>query len=611
MNFLRKINRLLRLTHRKQLIFLSIFMIISGFFEILGVSSIMPFIGIVVDPKMVNQNRWLVFLYDKFGFDSSIHFLMFLGFLILSIICISNAIVAFTMWRILNFSFILGKDLSETMFGAYLNFPYQFFLNRNSSDFIQNTVWEISRVVTGVVIPCLTIVARLIIAFSILGLLVWINPFIAMLSGLILGGSYSVIYLLARKSLSKIGIEITNSNFLRNKIAYETFGGIKDIKILGREYEFFEKFKIPINKYSRAQAKSQMIFQLPRYALETLAFGGIILIVIFELNSGKNLSSTLPMISVYALAGYRLMPTLQQIFANISNVRFNIIAVDQILKDLDSLPHFHHSKMISVPRPIKNPMPFSQKIVLDNVDFRYLGRNDAVLDNVSLTIPAKTTVGIVGSTGSGKTTLLDILLGLLMPISGRILVDGVDVGDETRRNWQANIGYVPQQIMLLDDTVLNNIAFGIPEMSIDKEKVEKASKLAHLHDFVVEELQNGYETEIGERGIRLSGGQRQRIGIARALYHDPPVLVLDEATSALDNMTENVIMEAIKTLSRQKTIIMVAHRLSTVRECDILYFIEKGKIVDKGSFNDMVKRNKFFKIISNELENQSSKTIIE
>jgi ABC-type multidrug transport system fused ATPase/permease subunit len=590
---LKQLNALLTSTHRKRLALLSILVLLSGIAEIVGIASIMPFMGMVVSPDVVVHNHYLSFLYHYFSFSSTTTFLRFIGVIVLSIMLVSNLISALTIWGVLQFSFSLGKDLSNKMFSSYLNHSYVFFLNRNSSELVQNILWEIGRIVNGILIPLLTIYSKIVVAASILGLLVWMNPQLALVAGLVLGGAYSLVFFLVRKSLSKSGNEVSVENAKRTQIAYETLGGIKDIKLLGRERDFYDRFQKPIELYALYQSRSQMISLLPRYALETLAYGGIIVIVIYLLAVQKSASHTLPMMALYALAGYRIMPALQQIFANLASVRFNISAVERITKDLKTLSPQKDGDP-PVPSPETTPLPFTGSISLENIVFRYTDRPEPVLKGVSLSIKANTTIGIVGSTGSGKTTTLDILLGLLEPESGRLIIDGIPISKENVRSWQANIGYVPQQIMLMDDTIERNIAFGIPDDKVDREKVVKAAKLAHLHDFIEKELEKGYGTEIGEKGVRLSGGQRQRIGIARALYHEPSVLVLDEATSALDNITENVIMEALHTLSRQKTILMVAHRLTTVRECDWIFVMENGHLSDQGTYQELLSRNTIF-----------------
>ena len=596
MTSLRQAYALLSPSHRRGLLVLATLMLLSAIFEMAGIASIMPFMSMVADPGIVDHNHWLSLTYHRFGFDSPRSFMIFLGFVVLEVLFLSNLIAALTVWSILRFSFTAGRDLAQKMFSVYLNHPYVFFLNRNSSELVQNTLFEMGRTVNNVLIPLLTILARSTIALSILILLFSVNPSLALVAGTLLGGAYGLVYFGVRKTLARSGQEISRENARRTQVAYETFGGIKDIKILGREKTFFDLFQKPVERYALLQAQTQMISLLPRYALETMAFGGIIGIVLYLLSTGENLSTTLPLISLYALAGYRLMPALQQIFANWSTVRFNISAVERISRDIEALPE--NAQKQEVPPPATRRLSLQTAIELDRVTFHYPGREEAVLDDLSLVIPARTSIGLVGSTGSGKTTTLDILLGLLEPTGGSLKIDGQPVNRTNVRQWQATIGYVPQQIMLLDDTVLKNIAFGIPEQEIDRDKVVQAATLAHLHDFVTSDLREGYDTPIGERGVRLSGGQRQRIGIARALYHEPSVLVLDEATSALDNITENVIMEALNTLARDKTVIMVAHRLTTARECDTIVVLDRGRVVDSGTYDALLERNDFFRMLA-------------
>ena len=592
-----RLYRLLSPAHRKRLWGLGFLVLLSGLSEIGGIASIMPFMGMIVDPRLALENHWIALLHRQLPLPPT-DFMMALGGMVLLVLLLSNLVSALTVWSILRCSFAAGRDLSKTMFAVYLNHLYLFFLNRNTSELAQTTLFEIGRVVNNILIPLLTVLSRTAIALFILALLVWVNPPIALMAGGILGGAYVAVYLLVRRTLVRTGHEISRENSRRFQVASETFSGIKDIKILGREKAFFDLFSAPVERYSLFQSKSQMISLLPRYAMETLAFGGIIVIVLALLKSGGSLAKTLPLISLYALAGYRLMPTLQQIFANWALIRFNLPAIDKVVGDIESLPGEGGTGeaffLPSVPEAVETPLPFHEEIRLSGVSFAYPGREELVLDRLSLSIPANASVGIVGSTGSGKTTTLDIFLGLLEPAEGDLLVDGIPVTRENRRRWQANIGYVPQQIMLIDDTVKNNIAFGIPADQIDEAKVERAARLAHLHDFILSELPDGYGTGIGERGVRLSGGQRQRIGIARALYHDPAVLVLDEATSALDNLTETVIMEALATLSRQKTILMVAHRLTTVRDCDFIVVLERGRVADIGSYDELLERSALF-----------------
>ena len=323
--------------------------------------------------------------------------------------------------------------------------------------------------------------------------------------------------------------------------------------------------------------------------MEILAFGGILAVVLYLMRNSGGLQGALPVVALYALAGYRLMPALQSLYVNFTALRFIGPTLDHLHKDLVMLP----------PPPARRdaavPMRLDREIVLENIIYQYPRAARPSLSDLNICIPAHSTVGLVGATGSGKTTTVDIILGLLQQQSGRLLVDGVGISSQNRRNWQSSIGYVPQAIFLADDSVAANIAFGVAEHHIDYTAVERAARIANLHDFVVEGLPDGYRTSVGERGVRLSGGQRQRIGIARALYHRPSLLILDEATSALDNLTEQVVMEAVRNLGREITIILIAHRLTTVRECDRIFLLDKGSVAAVGNYRELVDSNEAFR----------------
>jgi ABC-type multidrug transport system fused ATPase/permease subunit len=324
---------------------------------------------------------------------------------------------------------------------------------------------------------------------------------------------------------------------------------------------------------------------LPRFAFETIAFGAILLIAVYLIAMRRDMSAVIPVISLYAFAGYRMMPAFQHIYAGITQIRFHSGALDLLSEDL--------ARTAPLPPESTPALPFQREIVLRDVSFAY-PQTSAALRTVSLSIRANTTVAVVGASGAGKTTLIDVLLGLLRPQTGDIRVDGVDIDNSNVRAWQRNIGYVPQQIYLVDDSVAANIALGVPPEHIDRAAVEHAARIANLHDFIIGSLPNHYDTVIGERGIRLSGGQRQRIGIARALYADPSVLVLDEATSALDGVTESAIMEALGALAHKKTIVIIAHRLSTVEKCDVIYLMNEGRVVGQGSFAALRRESPLF-----------------
>jgi ABC-type multidrug transport system fused ATPase/permease subunit len=337
-------------------------------------------------------------------------------------------------------------------------------------------------------------------------------------------------------------------------------------------------------------AASSIVNDIPKYLIETIAIGGILGVIIIMIHSGGKIDDFLPTLTVYVFGSYRLLPLLQKMFRAIANIKFNFPILENFYQDFNSLP----SGKGIIDSNIQK-MNFNETIKLENILFSYPASNQVIIKNQNIIIKRNTSVAIVGPTGCGKTTLVDIVLGLLEPQSGGIFVDNQQVDDTNRMSWQKNLGYVPQSIFLTDDTIRSNIAFGINPKDIDDETVIDSAKMANIHDFIENELQDKYNTVIGERGIRLSGGQRQRIGIARALYHNPPVLILDEATSALDSLTENAIIDAIKNLSRKKTIIMIAHRLTTVKNCDVIYLMDKGVIVDHGNFDELYSKNQSFK----------------
>jgi ABC-type multidrug transport system fused ATPase/permease subunit len=355
------------------------------------------------------------------------------------------------------------------------------------------------------------------------------------------------------------------------------------------------RFDGPSLRYAKHTATQHIIGKMPRFLMEILAFGGMLLVILYLMKNHDGFSEIIPILALYTLAAYRLMPALQQVYSQVTTLRFSISALNILHDDLELL---NQPGIEELPLQEAKPLGINQHISLSDVNFQYPGQEGSAINGINLNIPVKTTVGFVGSTGSGKTTIVDIILGLLQPNSGRVIVDNILINSENIRAWQKTIGYVPQQIYLSDDTIAANIAFGNDPNSIDYEAVESAARIANIHEFIVEKLPNGYHTKVGEQGVRLSGGQRQRIGIARALYYNPKVLIFDEATSALDSVTERSVMEAVHRLGQKKTIIMIAHRLSTVRECDCIYILEDGKIEDQGNFDELIERNASFKSMS-------------
>ncbi|MCK5013480.1 MAG: ABC transporter ATP-binding protein [Candidatus Omnitrophica bacterium] len=559
--------------------------------DMVGIASIFPFLNVMTNPDVIQENPQLKWAYNYFNFNNKDSFLVALGIAAFVLLIVNNLLRAGISIVLIRFSYLKRYTLSKLLLEKYLYEPYAFFLNRNTSELTAYLASEIAQIVSGILIPCLQVFARALMALLIIILLVVVNPVVASVVIVVIGGGYIIMYGLVRKTLSHLGAEMTKHNKKIYKALSEAFGGIKDIKVLNREEIFIDKFIASVKRSNDCFCWKYIIFQMPRYAFEILVFGGMLFIVIFIVVIQDNYQNVVPIIGLYAFAAYRLMPTLQQIYQDIANIRSSLFALNVVYQDYMTCSGKPETNLIRRDQKFS----FSKEIKFQNVSFQYPKAQEPVIGNLNITIKANTTVGLVGGSGAGKTTLTDILLGLFRPQQGEIIVDGQIINQENLRQWQANIGYVPQHIYLCDDTVTRNIAFGVSDEEIDRKAVQRAARLSSIHDFVVQELPNGYETEVGERGVRLSGGQRQRLGIARALYHSPSLLVFDEATSALDGITEDIILEAIHNLAHKKTIILIAHRLSTVKECDIIYMLSHGKVVDQGAYDELLSKNQQFR----------------
>jgi ABC-type multidrug transport system fused ATPase/permease subunit len=574
---------------RRRLGMLLVALTVMAGIEVVGVSSILPFLAVAAKPDTIFSNHYLNWVYDKMGTTTTNQFLILLGVAAVCALILRNGFHAITQYLLVRFTAMRKHALSSRLFAKYLRKDYVYFLDHNSASLSRNILTEATQVVRGILVPCMDVAARGIASLAIVLLLVVVNPQLAIVSMLVLGGLYTVIYLIVRRKLASSGKERLVANTERFKTAAEAFGGIKDVKLLGKETVFLRKYAQPSKAVATSEAYNELVGNFPKFVLETVTFGGIIAVVLYLLVSGGTMGEALPIIGLYAIAGYRLMPSLRSLFTDVATVRFNRTALEVLYRDLTELNQ--ESPRVA---PKKRITPSSQ-IEFRDVSFTYPNTSIAVIHNQTLRIEANTTVGLVGATGCGKTTVVDILLGLLKPERGSLLVDGVEIGPHNLSEWQASLGYVPQTIYLSDDTMAKNIAFGIPEAEIDPKAVERAARTANLHDFVVNELPKGYDSVIGERGIRLSGGQRQRIGIARAVYHEPAVLVLDEATSSLDGITESAVIEAIAGMAHSKTIIMIAHRLTTVKDCDLIYLLEKGRVVAHGTYARLMERSTVFR----------------
>jgi ABC-type bacteriocin/lantibiotic exporter with double-glycine peptidase domain len=420
------------------------------------------------------------------------------------------------------------------------------------------------------------------VTLAIITLLVLTDPKLALIVGFSLSIIYGLFFYSIRRYISRIGKKRLVNNQLRFVTVSEAFGAAKEIKIGGLEENYIERFSIPAKIFARTTTSNRVLGQLPHFFFEAVAFGGVMLMILYLMSQKGSFNEALPIISLYIFAGYRLLPSIKEIYGSFVSITFVGPSFDKLHEDMKNLKSFNSIQD-------KGTLSVNKDIVLKNVNYNYPNASRTTLKDFNLIIPAKSTVGLIGTTGSGKTTTVDIILGLLEPEKGVLEIDGKIITQQNVKSWQRSIGYVPQNIYLSDDTVSANIALGAKPEEICQKTIEKVSKIANLHEFVVKELPKKYQTTIGERGVRLSGGQRQRIGIARALYHNPKVLILDEATSALDNNTEQAVMDAVDNLSKEVTIILIAHRLNTVKRCDKIYLLEKGKIKTQGKFEDLIK----------------------
>ncbi len=567
--------------------------LVLGLLEVAGIASIMPFMQLVSDPSVIQDNEFLGSIYAWAGFKDERSFLIAVGLGVLILLTAANAMQIAVIWISQNFVWKNTHLISTRLLTAYTNQSYEFFLGRNSADLGNKLLSEVDQVARAALLPIVQLVAKGFVALAIIALLVFVDVLLALIVAVSLGAIYAIVYLKSRSYLSRIGKLRLAANRGRFKSAGEAFGNVKMIKATGTEKYFVKRFARASKVFTSVQPRARLIAQAPINIVRSVAFGGILLIILYLLAVEGNLKDAIPILSLYALAGYKLMPSLQHVFQSVSTLRFQKPALEAVHADLfgEGLPRRFNEPS----RVYSRPLRLEREIRLDTLTFSYSGHEDEAVKGVSLVIPCGTTVGIVGPTGSGKSTLVDCLVGLLAPTKGRLIVDGEVITEDNARSWQRSVGYVPQEVVLYDDTITRNIVFGSEEDEIDLNRVRMAARLANIDDFITSALPEAYETRVGERGVRFSGGQRQRIGLARALYRDPHVLVLDEATSALDGITEDAVMSAIDGLDHEVTIIMVAHRLSTVRACETIYLMDRGHLVAQGTYTDLIETNQVFR----------------
>jgi ABC-type multidrug transport system fused ATPase/permease subunit len=587
---LKKILKLLSFEEKKKAFILALLTLIAACFDVLGISFIFPFITVLANPKIVETNLELSYLYQQsiiLGINSIDKFIFLLGTLAFLLLIISLFLRGFALHTQVRFSYMLEAKIGQRLIEIYLHQPYVWFLSRNSSVIIRNILSEIGTVINQAVMPIINIISQGVLVLLLLILLIIVSPMLAFISMLIFSVSYAVVFYFLKNILNRIGPERLKQNEARYKLVSETFGAIKEIKATGLEQVFSTRFSKPAKIFAESLSSSQIINLLPRYFIEGIAIGSMIILSISLLMGENNFVNVVPTIALYAFAAYRLIPALQQIYSSISQLRFSEPALNNLNRELMNI---NTPSVVQIPNNT-SIINLNKFIQLKNVYFSYPNAKQPALKNINISIPSFSKTGIIGVTGSGKTTLVDLILGLLEPSQGNLSVDGNIITSANRNCWKKIIGYVPQQIYLTDSSIAENIAFGEQFKNININEVEKAAKVANLHDFITKELPEKYDTIVGERGIKLSGGQRQRIGIARALYHQPQLLIFDEATSALDNLTEQAVMKSIDYLSDKITIIIISHRLSTVKNCDNVFLLNNGQLKLEEKLKTSIKKD--------------------
>ena len=578
-----KVIRLLRPRERRNFVLVLLGACLMGVIEIAGVGSIMPFIAVAASPDTIFATPILNAVYDFFGFASPRSFLIFLAIVMLAFIILRNAFSAFLMFVRTRFVQSCRHTLSTRLFEAYLGQRYVFFLGRNSFDFSKNIMSEVGGMIGGTLMPIAELATSGIQILLLIAFLLSVDVASTMAIAALVGLVYLAILVSSRRKLNRLGLERYNLSAQMARSTNEVFWGIKAAKISGKENVFLETYKPASQKLALNTATEEVIGVMPKYVLEAAGFSAIIIFILFlMLRSEGDFSRAISSIAVYAYAGYRLLPSVQNFFRQLTRLKYSAPGTEKIIEEFG----FERSAL-PLPDPNIKPLDFNESIRLENVSFTYPEKDKPVLHRLSLEIKKNAVVGFCGETGCGKTTAIDIILALLIPQEGRLLIDGVEINDENRNAWQKDIGYVPQSVYLSNTSIAENIAFGVPVDKIDMDAVRLAAKMAQIDGFIRDELYEGYKTRIGERGMRLSGGQQQRIGIARALYTNPEVLVLDEATSALDTDTETEVMQAIDSLAGQKTIIIIAHRTTTLKNCDVIYKIAGGEIATQGTYDEL------------------------
>ena len=588
----KKLNKILYILKGKYkflLLMVGLFLF-SSLLEVIGIGMIAPFMTLATNPEAITQNHLLYSVYKGLHLSSESSFMVILGLLLI----VTFFIKAFLNYRnqkyIFEFGFKLQGELATRLMKAYLNAPYTYHLNKNSSIIVQNIVNETNIFANNFTMPLLTLVSNSIVTLLLLAMLIFTSALATIIIAGILLVALAILQFLKDRP-RRWGKNVYQASIGMHRQINHGLGGLKETKVIGCESYFEQQLQEHAKAFATNASLAASFSIIPRYAIEVFLITFLIIFTFIFLSTNKGEPQNLTaVLGIFTLASIRLLPVASQIIKTINSLKYHAHSLDQIYSDLKDLeqtesfgpPHYSYkSSNVS-----QESLTFSRQVVLENVTYRYPNASRNSLQGLFLEINKGESIGLIGKSGAGKTTLVDVILGLLIPQSGDVRVDGISIY-QNLRSWQNLVGYVPQSIFLIDDTLEHNIAFGVPDSLIDPDRVRRAVEASQLSE-MVEQLPQGLQSIVGERGVMLSGGQRQRVGIARALYHEREILVFDEATAALDHETEGLVTEAIKSLGNTKTIIIIAHRLSTIEHCDRIYLMENGRTVKSGTYQEVV-----------------------
>jgi ABC-type multidrug transport system fused ATPase/permease subunit len=592
---LKKIIKLLPRRDHYKIVILFILMVLASFFELVGISLIPAFIISIAEPDKIFEVNVLGDILLEYGINTSQKLALFGAILLTFVYLLKNMYLTF--FQYLKHKFLLNRKLylQKRLFLAYLTAPYTYYISKNSADLLRNVNSEINKIVTGTMMPFLEVSLNAIMFLFIIVALLVLEPVITLITVFLLGGGSYVFLKITQKKTEDSGRISRRASGDMNRMILQGLGGFKEARVLNRESLFLKQY----DKFAKwgigAAIYQAVVKSLPKPIIETLLVVCILSITLVMVFEGRSFNEIIPILTLIGVAGAKLMPISNSLMQQVTSIRYSAVSVNAIYEDLELLEkqYKEHRKKI---QSSNERLDLEKEITIHNLSYKYPDTDEYAVQGVSLTIPKGSVIAFVGASGAGKTTLVDLILGLLEPTEGSILIDGRDTVDNIR-GWMKNIGYIQQSNYLFDERIFRNIAFGIPDDEVDEQKLEAAIKASQLEE-LIDKLPIGLRTRVGERGVRLSGGQRQRVTIARAIYNNPQILIMDEATSALDNITEKYVIEAIERLRGDRTIIMIAHRLTTVQNCDMIYMMKDGKIINQGTYDELLTNSRDFRKMS-------------